>query len=472
MFGRNHDTRAPARWLLAALLATVLPAACQPGAKLPDRNVILISIDSLRADHLGCYGYDQPTSPNIDRLAATGVRFDRAYATSPWTLPSHASMFTGLYADTHGVYSANSALKKDATTLPAVLRKAGYQTAAVVCAPLLKKRYGLHHGFELYDVELIGANAKKARAVKVGPSVTKKALAWLDGRGEKPFFLFLHYWDPHYDYNPPQKYVDLFDPDYEGKEDGIGIYERTDINPSMDPRDLKHLVALFDGEIRYTDDAVGTLLAGLAERGLDRNTAVLLVADHGEEFLEHGWKGHTRTCYEELIRIPFIARVPWLEKGPAVVDDPVSLVDIFPTVLSLLGRPREGLKLQGSDLGRAIAQGASLPQRSLTAETRQGEPVPRGKGYRWSALLTKDSHKLHRLGRGTDVRWNLFELATDPGEQRDLANEKTELRDKLATELDRRRTLHGQLRKVLKAGEETELDAELAETLKGLGYLQ
>jgi len=457
--------------LLVTLAVVVCLAACDKRARLPDRNVILVSIDSLRFDHVGCYGYPKPTSPRLDAWARNAMRFEFAYATSPWTLPSHASMFTGLYTDAHGVRSARSKLNDESMTLARALSDAGYRTGGVVCAPLLKKKYGMHQGFDFYDTELVGRNALEARVVKAGPRVTNKALAWLDRSGDKPFFLFLHYWDVHYDYNPPAKYAELFNPGYEGPENGASIHDRKDITPKMDKADFRHLVALYDGEIRFTDDALGALFDGLRERGLDRNTAILIVSDHGEEFLDHGWKGHTRTCYEEVVRIPFLIEVPWLEKARGVSQEAVSLVDIFPTVLGLLGRPKEGLTLQGVDLNRLLTHGTPPAPRSLMAGTQRGQPVPEGKAYEWSTLIARDRQKLHALsGRRFDEQW-VFDLRNDPGEKTDISGGKPALTAKLVQENSRRQRLHKRLQKALKTSGEFELDAELAETLKGLGYL-
>jgi arylsulfatase A-like enzyme len=461
----------PGVLLAVAILIVGAATGCKQRGALPDRNVILISVDSLRWDHVGAYGYEKPTTPRIDAWAQNAMKFEYAYATSPWTLPSHASMFTGLYADTHGVRSAKSNLRKDATTLAGVLADGGVQTAGIVCAPLLKKRYGMHNGFEHYDTDLIGENALDARAVKVGPKVTGKALAWLDDHGEKPFFLFLHYWDVHYDYNPPQPYLDLFDADYQGKIDGRKIHSRKDITPEMNPRDLQHIVALYDGEIRYTDDAIGDLLDGLAARGLDQNTAIILTSDHGEEFLDHGGKGHTRTCYEEVVRIPYFVKAPWLNRA-GVSREPVSLVDIFPTTLGLLEQRREGLRLQGSDLSRVIERGGSLPPRAIMTETRRGQPIVDGKSYRWTTLLGGDLNKIHRLESSKERLWMLFDVQADPLEQRELAEEKPEARRKLGAQIEKRLRLHEELRKIVRTGGEADLDPELAATLKGLGYIQ
>ena len=429
--------------------------------------MILITIDSLRADHLGCYGYGPPTSPALDAFAREGVLFRHAYAASPWTLPSHASLFTGLYEDTHGIGEENVALKKSAPTLAARLAGAGYRTGAVVCAPLLRRVFGLDAGFEDYDTELIAKTFVQARLVKVGPSVTKKALDWLDHGDGRPFFLFLHYWDVHYDYNPPKEYADLFDPGYEGKIDGIDIYNRTDIVPGMDPRDLAHLKALYDGEIRYTDDALGALLEGLKKRGLDKTTMVWITADHGG-------KGHTTTCYEELVRVPLLAQIPWIEPARSVMDAPASLVDLFPTILDLLEVPAGKTDLQGRSLAPLIKSGREPAPRYLMAQTRRGRIDGEGKGgtsFLWTSFLGPDRLKLHQLWRGPGkTEYLLFDIKSDPEERHDLVPKQGTTTERLARLLLQRRKEHLDKKRTLDLSAPRELDPELSRTLRGLGY--
>jgi arylsulfatase A-like enzyme len=419
----------------------------------------------------------------MDAFASKGVLFRHAYATSPWTLPSHVSMFTGVYPDTHGVDTEQSALKKDADTLAARLKRHGYQTGAIVCAPLLSKRYGMHHGFDYYDTELVGETAMKSQMLKVGPSVTRKALEWLGSRGRGPFFLFLHYWDVHYDYNPPKQYTDIFDPDYRGNINGLNIYHRTDV-PSMKPRDFRHLTALYDGEIRYTDDAIGVLLDGLARLGLDKSTMIWITADHGEEFVEHGGTGHTTTCFEELVRIPMIARVPWLKSLRPIVDEPVSLIDLFPTFLDLLDVDRNDLRVQGRSILPTMQSGEPQPPRYLMAETTRGRIDQQSEvTYTWTAMLTNERQKLHQLQPdmdfllglestpGKDPKYMLFNLVRDSNELQDLAAKNPVLTVRLKKDMQSRQHLHLRLKESIRVNAETELDPEFINTLRGLGYL-
>ena len=193
--------------------------------------------------------------------------FEHAYAPSPWTLPSHVSLLTGLYPATHGVHHGQAQLNETALTLADLLRERGYATEAVVCAPLLRERFGLNQGFDRYDTELVGRNYLAARRAKVADQVTDKALAAVERADGKPLFLFLHYWDPHYDYNPESRYLAMFDRDYQGPVDGLNIHDRTELAAAMTARDLRHLIARYDAEIRFTDDHLGRLFDGLARLG-------------------------------------------------------------------------------------------------------------------------------------------------------------------------------------------------------------
>ncbi len=454
------------------LAAAWCAAGCHRGPYAgPRHSVLLLTIDSLRADHLGCYGYRPPTSPRLDALAAQSILFRRAYATAPWTLPSHVSILTGLDAAAHGVDTDRAVLGPRAATLAGVLRRHGYHTGAIVCAPLLRERYGLAPGFDNYDTSLIAASYRAARRVKVASSVTKKALAFLDQSTDRPFFLWLHYWDPHYDYDPPPRYVELFDPGYRGRLDGYDIQNRTDIVPGMNPADLRHLIALYDGEIRYTDDGIGALLDGLRKRGLLNNTLIVVVGDHGEEFLDHGGTGHTWTCYEELVHVPLILHAPWLKPAAASFDEQVSITDIYPTVLSLLGIAYDPLKVQGRSLVNLITRGESLGARFLLMETRAGRLHPNGKVGLWTAMLTPAGAKLHHYAREETVEM-LFDLAADPRERRDLSAERPAQVEELHAQLLQMRRRDHQLFERLRLSHEQALDRQQTDMLRGLGYLQ
>ena len=374
--------------VLLALSSTVGPAGpglraaavpmgtAQPAVPPPPAvdNVILISIDSLRADHLGCYGYERNTSPNIDRVAAQGARFRTALSTTSWTLPSHMSMLTSRYVLSHGVIARNDGLPEKIPTLAESLKTAGFATGGVVAAAFLDARYGFARGFDSYDESAIAVKMYQPNLV-AGPAPetiklahssdpaaesTDLAMKWVQEHQDRRFFLFLHYWDVHFDYDPPPPYDTMFDPDYQGSLSPEGFIFNRAINRKMDRRDLEHVLALYDGEIRWVDDHLGRLLRQLDQLGLSGRTAVIITADHGDEFFEHGGKGHTKTLYSEVLHVPLIIRAPGVPAG-LLVETPASQVDLMPTVLDLAGVPgpaaMEGLSL------RAALRGEDLPAR-------------------------------------------------------------------------------------------------------------
>ena len=228
-------------------------------------NIILISIDSLRADHLQCYGYQRPTSPAIDALAADAILFERASSQAPWTLPSHASLLTSLYPRSHQATKLNRSLPRRVSTLASELKRAGYNTHAIVSGPFMQRSFGMAQGFDTYDQNLaLGGHTKSHKAI-TSPRIQRRTSRFLD-ETPSPFFLFLHYWDVHHDYIPHAPYDEMFDPDYEGDLPRLGMISSRRVRSGMPPRDLQHLVALYDGEIRWVDHHIGLLLDELKER--------------------------------------------------------------------------------------------------------------------------------------------------------------------------------------------------------------
>ncbi|MCH7872571.1 MAG: sulfatase, partial [Planctomycetes bacterium] len=261
--------------------------ASEAEADKPRPHVILISIDTLRADHLGCYGYARDTSPNIDRLARKSIRFENAYAQASWTLPSHMSIMTSQYPHVHGVEQQGQALPESATTLAETLSDAGYLTAALISWVFVGEKYGFAQGFDQFTElvpppELVDSATSAAFKAE---QVTDHAIEWLSRDRDQPFFLFLHYFDPHINYDAPEPYTTMFDPDYDGPAKGDfdwitpyikGLHH----NPRrVGMRDLKHLKALYDGEIRYTDAHLGRFFDALDRSvGLD-NCLIVLTSD-------------------------------------------------------------------------------------------------------------------------------------------------------------------------------------------------
>lgn len=328
---------------LAGSGCNLLGSSRSPG---PVNTVVLVSIDSLRPDHLGAYGYAPPTSPVIDTLAAEGVVFERAYATSSWTLPSHAALLTGRYNDSHGANDDGHTILANVPMLPEALGRHGVRSVGFYSGPYLHPSFGFGRGFEDYQDATSYAwqglpagklmpHAKSHRDV-TNPVLEDKVGAWLqDNASGRPTFVFIHMWDVHYDYLAPKSYVDIFDADYSGPVDGTNILKSEAINPEMSRRDREHLEALYDAEIRYTDETLGHLLDMFEQHGFLDNAAVFVVADHGEAFFEHGHTGHRLSLYEEEIRVPMILHLSGRQPKNPRVTQVVSLIDVFATVCGL-----------------------------------------------------------------------------------------------------------------------------------------
>jgi hypothetical protein len=333
---------------------TAAPSPAGARAHPPIDNVVLISIDSLRADHLGSYGYPRATSPTLDALAAQGVRFSHAVSATSWTLPSHMSMLTGRYPLAHGVLEDTDRLPDGIPTLAESLQGAGISTGGIVSMQFVGSSYGFGRGFDYYDDHTIPAkNEVDALRDEPAPKVEELALRFLGDHQQRRFFLFLHFWDVHYDYVPPPPYDTMFDPTYRGSVTGENFLDNPAVYKGMPAADLAHLLALYDGEIRWVDDHIAHIVAALDALGLADRTAIIVTADHGDEFFEHGFKGHRRTLYDEVVHVPLIMRIPG--QASAVVDTPVSLVDLMPTILELTGVPAPA-GLDGTSVMAAVGR--------------------------------------------------------------------------------------------------------------------
>jgi arylsulfatase A-like enzyme len=344
------------------------------------RNVILISLDTLRADHLGVYGYDKPTSPSLDALAARGAVFLDAVAVSPWTLPSHATMLTGLYPLHHGARSYHTRLSDSVPSLAEIFSHAGFETAAVVSSQFIDRTSGLDRGFAVYHYvqEFSQPASGPKRPRNPGALVSQEALRWLSQRSDRPFFLFLHYYDAHSNYAPKRKYRRAFvTPGERSPINGttLQLMQVLSGKRTLSESDLERLIALYDAEIRQLDDEIQKLLNALDESGLRESTLILVTSDHGEEFMEHGGVLHARTYYTEVISVPFLMAgpgVPQAWRG----ELPISHIDVAPTLLSLAGLavPKE---MAGIDLSRLWRESsASVPDRYLFAEADHSNAQP------------------------------------------------------------------------------------------------
>ncbi len=377
-------------------------ASCR-GSDRP-RRVVLVSIDTLRADHLGLYGYERETSPNLDRLALESTVFDDAMSSSPWTLPAHASLLTGLYPSRHGLTSHERYLASDLATLPLLFSKSGYRTAAVVNSHNLAPEFGLDRGFQQYRyVE------EKADRREPSVEITDQAIAWVRQAGEKPLFLFLHYYDVHSDYASLPEYERAFVGPYEGIADGstaqLAAYREGKV--PLSGADAPNLIDRYDAGIRQMDEEIGRLLDFLRGEGLWEETLFVLTSDHGEEFFEHGGVLHGQTQYQEVIRVPLLIKGVGIPPGRRV-SDPVSLVDVLPTlaVRAGLGAP-EGI--DGVDVA-PLWKGEKQDERYLFSEADHNNIE-----HDLTRAVRYGSFKLHfnRLSR----EYRLYDLSLDPGER-------------------------------------------------------
>ena len=468
-------------WMIP--LAAVATSCGEGSGKRP--NLILISIDSLRADHLGCYGYDRDTSPTLDRLAEEGTRFVDVIAESSWTLPTHITMLTGLSSPVHRVTTDSRRLTENHETLAEVLRARGYRTRGLWSGTYLHPLFGLGQGFDEGDYEgVIGdlvfdeeafdpSKPKFARqrmkdmqtaiTAVTSPVIIDKANAFLDGVGDEPFFLFLHMFDVHFDYNPPEADWRRFDPDYDGEFTGENLPFNEAIHAGMPARDLQHLIARYDGEIYFTDREIGRLIDHLDRLGLSEDTVVAVTADHGDEFFEHGDKGHQKTLYDEVVRVPWIVRQPGTIPADRVVEEQTRHVDQMPTLLGLLGIPHSP-NLMGDDLAPVVMGNGEARERTAVSRLhgRVGQ-VSAMRTTRWK-LVTSQPREGH-----ASVEY--YDLTEDPSELSTIAPQEGRVQEAL-----QKLTEFGKVERTLRSllgtseGGSVDLPPELAKQLKELGY--
>ena len=364
------------------------------------RGILFVSIDTVRRDHVGAYGYARPTTPRFDALARAGVLFEDAVSTSSWTLPAHLTMLTGVDPGRHGGVDMRHGFNHGVPTVPALLRTAGFATRAVTSHLYVSGVYGLDDGFEHLDF----------RQDRKATDVADRGLDLLDRVGDRPFFVFLHLYDPHWHYDPPDWARRLFETAYAGSVTGNWQdFSRRD-RASVSEADLAHLLALYDGEIRYADTEVGRVLDHLAARGLDRSTLVVITSDHGEEFLDHGSWEHQKTLYEEVVRVPLALRGPGVEARRERAQ--VSLLDVAPTILAYAGVPAPA-----SVTGRSLL--GPRPDTEAYCETDQTvdgthKLFLRGGAARWKAIITLRADAAGTAGE----EW--YDLSSDPAERKSV----------------------------------------------------
>jgi arylsulfatase A-like enzyme len=417
---------AAVRWCAAVGWCAALALACGCGARPAGRSIVVITLDTTRADHLSAWGYPARTSPAIDALAARGILCEQAFAPMPQTLPSHATMFTGLQPRSHGALENHYVLPEEVQTLAELLAGRGYDTAACIAAAVLDRSTGMAQGFLSFDEPQGVARSEQHPVERRGDAVTDAALAWALSRrdADRPFLLWAHYYDPHGPFEAPVSAVPLapvearvqaLAPCFEDVEGGLSA--------------VAQLWWEYDNELAYADGQVQRLLDGLAAQGLLEDTVIAVVGDHGEGLHQHGQKHHGVTLHEEVMRVPFVLVAPDGELAGTRLARPVSLADLAPSLLTLAGlAPMPGAR-DGEDLLAALRAGRSddgarvqpvfseRPHYSREWLARRGTAR---KSYEWgivAAVRVGDD----KLIRDTDGSCRLYDLAADPHELYDLS---------------------------------------------------
>jgi arylsulfatase A-like enzyme len=438
-----------------AAWALVVGATQQLGAADDRPSVLVITVDALRADHLGGYGYERPTSPNIDRLLSDGLHFDRAWTPEPLTGPAMCSMITGLQPQEHAATRNGLRMKPGLDSLPKILAERGWRTAAVVGTWTLKDNLTLlgehfdNYGERLRRRRWFGILNSEATA----EDVTNDALEWLNDSDKKdsasPFFLWVHYIEPHAPYRFHEKYA-----------------ERLSINDDKLTR-----LDRYDTEIAAVDDSIGRLLAGVQKMGHDDNLVVVFTADHGESLGEHDYWGHGRYLYEPSLRIPL--GISWRGRIPAGrISSQATLLDLAPTLLELGGVdvPEE---LPGQSWAGTARGGDALAERTMCYQAHRGavhggthdNERKRSKGLLWVGMIEADRKELIQVNR---QYLQTFDLGADPGELENLASTGSRPSDQLLACFAEISTGLGALDRLATQ----KLDDETVEQLKALGYLE
>lgn len=457
------------RFVLDRLLSLVALSACGMGPptapeahEAARRNLVVIVIDTLRADRLSCYGYGKPTTPRLDQLAARGLRFERAYGTAPWTLPSTASLLTGLQPEMHRGTHFFASLSPDCRLLAERLAERGYQSAAFVGNYFVQPLFGFARGFGQYDegcmVDRGGVNSDK---------ISDAAIAWLDqhaaapaardgaptsapATAPAPFLLYLHYFDPHYNYWEHDGFT-FGGEDTERVFSGADIYALRDQQKRFDAADRARLAALYDSEVAFTDHHVGRVLDHLARLGRDDDTLVLVTADHGEALGEHGWIGHTIQLYEESVRIPLLLAGPGIAPGVRG-PDPVQLDDVLEPLLRLAaGEPVDGF---AAGAGARIEAGLRPDEALCCVETigiEQSDDVPAPRSvtrFPWKLFVdaAADGSETYRLFKQDEPKGKRKKRIEDfPAQMRELLEARAA--DWAAQKKERERTAATQTRR-------------------------
>jgi len=410
--------------LLVPLLA-ISVSSCRKQEKAPEpQHVFLISLDALRADHLGCYGYDRPTSPFLDEFGAQGIRYSKAVCNTHGTPPSHTTMLSSLYQETHRVgygggtpQGQNNCIPEQVQLLPEILHNHGWMTVGVTGGGYMSAVFGFFRGFDDFS--------DRARSVEQGASMIFEKITGAMESG-KPVFAMLHTYEIHSPYEPPEEYREFFGT-FHGKISATSdalLPIAAKAKKVLSREDFDYLESQYDGEIRYTDEVLKSLFVRLKESGFLENALVIITADHGEEFGDHGGLLHRGTLYEELVHIPLFVSGPMVEKG---IVDPrmVGLIDITPTILDLAGIKKT-----------PIMEGQSLLSRPSIHQWNHQRSFMQYTSVLYALRTPRWKLVEHTTAKNDAARWRLFDLRKNPAESRNVFAKFPEIGKSLAGELD------------------------------------
>jgi arylsulfatase A-like enzyme len=439
-------------------------------------NVILISVDTLRPDHLGCYGYYRETSPNIDSLAENSVLFSNVYASSPWTLPSHVSMLTSLHGVNHQVYHDDERMDPEILTLADLLRQNHFFCNAFTGGGFVSSVYGFSKGFDMYQEG--GGGVFRQDAAEY---CFRLVAEWLDAHSrDKNFFLFIHTYQPHDPYACPEPYKDMFLAE-DAKWGHINLMGhlggRSNLFKPLPEEERQNIVDLYDGEVRYTDEAlIGPLIQKLKQLDLYDTSLILFTSDHGEEFYDHKSWGHGHQLYNESLKVPLLVKFPESRFQGTTVSKIVSLVDVVPTILEELRVDISELSLDGKSLFPVI-EGKEREERSFWADiggnvlnSHVPQKISTNSGTEKFILnrkYTEENLSFFECPPPETGPVELYELIKDPGEELNIADHRADLVNQLIRTIE---DLYSQARK--RKSLKPEIDEDLKEQLRALGYIK
>jgi len=432
-----------------------------------DLKIILISLDTLRQDHLGSYGYARATSPNLDKLVKDSVIFNNVYAQSSWTLPSHMSMLFGLNSASHQVYYNNQKIDSSLPSVATFLKKAGFSTYAFTGGGYVSSIYGFAKGFDWYD-EPVGGR-KAPLGLNEAESLFTFTSDWLEKNKDKPFFLFLHTFQIHGPYVCPSPWNEMFLPE-NAAWDKLALRNFLDQNGEdypFSPEERENIIALYDGEIRYTDEVlIKPLINRLKDLGIYDNTMLIITSDHGEEFQDHGGWLHGRNLYNELIKVPLIIKFPSsLNKGK-IVDPKCSIIDLVPTILENAGIKYRKDMFDGASLNSLISGVEDSDRIFISDLAHKDIPDP------CPAIIATNKNQLKFIftkSKDGIKRVEAYDLQRDAREKHNVFRKADKLRAEVYKYLEEYYQLKS---KVKRSQQNIRMDKELEEKLKALGYLR